>query len=134
MIRKRTCPYCAKLITGRPNKKFCNKYCRIAHHNTKRNKTENQDFYTIVLAQLKLNRKILSQFNKGGKAIVRKNILINQGFNPNYFTHYWKSKNNNIYFFVFEYGFLKTIENGKHKFVLIHWQAYMNLKNSSSYH
>ena len=46
--------------------------------------------------------------------------------NPNFFTHYWKNSKGEIYFFVFEFGFLKLTENGKEKYLLIKWQDYMD--------
>ena len=48
------------------------------------------------------------------------------GFNPKYFTHYWKNQKGDVYLFCYEFGFLKRTENGKAKYILVEWQKYMN--------
>lgn len=47
------------------------------------------------------------------------------GFDPDFFTHYWKKKED-VYLFVYEYGFLKRKEKDKEKYILITWQEYMD--------
>ena len=83
-------------------------------------------FYNIVDNQLKLNRKILKEFNKGGKVIVRAELINELGFDPNFFTHYWKNKKGEVYLFVYEYGFMKIKEATNEKYILVLWQEYMN--------
>jgi len=67
-------------------------------------------FYNKVDNQLKLNRKLLKEYNKAGKSVIRAGILFNLGFDPKFFTHYWKNKKGEVYLFVYEYGFLKKME------------------------
>ena len=122
--QKRQCLYCNKEIDGRSDKKFCDPYCKSAYH-YKQSQEQEPKFYNKVNNQLKLNRKILKKYNKAGKATVRAETLINLGFNPNFFTHYWKNKKDDVYLFVYEFGFIKRYENGKEKFVLILWQNYI---------
>ncbi|MEL7003123.1 MAG: hypothetical protein AAFN93_10355 [Bacteroidota bacterium] len=121
----RFCPSCGKQVEGRTDKKFCSPYCKSAYHYEQNRDNENNLFKKID-DQLKLNRRLLKQYNKAGKATVRKEVLIGEGFDPKYFTHYWKTKTKNIYLFCYEYGFMEKTENGKIKYVLIQWQAYMN--------
>ncbi len=118
-----TCPYCTTEITGRSNKKYCSVHCKSAHQYEKR-KTEEQLYYSID-KQLKVNRKILKAYNKSGFSTVRKEKLLLEGFNPKYFTHYWKNKKGQVYLFCYEYGFLELKENVKEKYVLVKWQDYM---------
>ena len=75
--------------------------------------------------QLRLNRRLLKIFNKAGKSTVRKEELLKAGFNPKYFTHYWKNQKGDVYLFCYEYGFLEKNENNKSKYVLVQWQDYM---------
>ncbi|WP_317206761.1 hypothetical protein [Psychroserpens luteolus] len=75
--------------------------------------------------QLKLNRKILKQYNKAGKATVRASVLHKEGFNANFFTHFWKNSKKDVYLFAYEYGFLKKKEGNTTKYVLVKWQDYM---------
>jgi hypothetical protein len=59
---------------------------------------------------------------------IKTNILLELGFNPNFFTHYWKNEKGEVYLFAYEYGFLKKNESGKEKYVLVTWQDYMDKK------
>ena len=58
--------------------------------------------------------------------MVRRQVLHGIGFNPKYFTSYWKSKNGGVYLFCYEYGFKAMVEQGKEKYLLVQWQDYMN--------
>lgn len=118
------CLYCNKELIGRTDKKFCDPQCKSAYQ-YQQSKEEPERFYNKVDNQLKLNRKILKEYNKGGKVTVRAGILRAKGFNPNFFTHYWKNNTGQIYLFVYEYGFLKTTDRSHEKFVLVIWQDYM---------
>ncbi len=81
--------------------------------------------FKSIDTQIKQNRRLLKLFNRAGKATVRKEVLIEKGFNPRYFTHYWKAGNGNVYLFCYEYGFMEKVENGRAKYVLVQWQSYM---------
>ena len=121
------CLACNKVIEGRSDKKFCDPYCKSAYQ-YKKTKSETPPLYYKIDTQLKKNRQILKKFNKAGKATIRSQKLIEVGFDPNFFTHYWKNQKGDVYLFVYEYGFLKKKENGRDKFVLILWQEYMEQK------
>ena len=118
------CLACDKILEGRIDKKYCDVHCKSADQYN-RSKLETAKFYNKVDNQLKLNRRILKYYNKAGKSIVRATILAEKGFDANYFTHYWKNKKGDVYLFVYEYGFLKRMESGREKLVLIIWQDYM---------
>ncbi|TCK64900.1 hypothetical protein DFQ05_2640 [Winogradskyella wandonensis] len=121
----KNCLYCNKELIGRIDKKYCDPQCKSSHQ-YQREKQKPKRFYNKVDNQLRLNRKLLKEYNRAGKATVRSGILIKEGFNPKFFTHYWKNQKGDVYFFVYEYGFLKRKENGIEKYVLIQWQDYMN--------
>jgi hypothetical protein len=121
----RQCPACGLEIKGRTDKKFCNVYCKSNFHYQK-NKSGLTGFYLKVDKILKHNRSLLKTYNKSGKSVVRVETLLHEGFNPNFFTHYWKNAKGEVYLFVYEYGFLKLSENRKDKYVLVTWQEYMN--------
>ena len=118
------CLHCKKPLIGRTDKKFCDPQCKSAHQ-YQQAKEQPERFYNKVDNQLKLSRKILKEYNKGGKVIVRAEMLTEQGFNPNFFTHYWKNQKGEVYLFVYEFGFLKINENKKEKYLLVLWQDYM---------
>jgi len=122
---QRKCLDCNKEIEGRIDKKFCSEYCKSAYH-YKKNQDKEKSLFNEIDKQLKLNRRILKDFNRAGKATVRKQVLLATGFNPKYFTHYWKNSNGQVYLFCYEYGFLALKENQKDKYVLVQWQPYMD--------
>ncbi|GAB5475720.1 MAG: hypothetical protein Mars2KO_38190 [Maribacter sp.] len=117
------CPICSSSVKGRTDKIFCSTKCKSIDQYEKRQKTE--AFYFKVERQLRTNRKILRKFNKSGFTTIRKSKLIEDGFNPKFFTHYWKNQKGDVYLFVYEYGFLTKNESGKEKYVLVTWQDYM---------
>lgn len=121
----KNCLNCKKPIIGRSDKLFCDAYCKSSFHYKKKHGQENSMFESID-KQLKTNRRLLKLFNKAGKAVVRKNELVEEGFNPKYFTHFWKNSKGEVYLFCYEFGFLAKEENGKAKYVLVKWQDYMN--------
>lgn len=123
MIIKK-CPICYTIVKGRTDKIFCSVKCKSIDQYEKRQETE--AFYLIVERKLRTNRKILKKYNKSGFSTLRKSKLIAEGFDPNFFTHYWKNQKGEIYLFVYEYGFLKKKDKDKEKYVLVIWQDYMN--------
>ena len=124
MSLSKNCLSCSKILDGRSDKKFCDPYCKSSYH-YKKAKDGEPRFYNKVDNQLKLNRKILKEYNKGGKVTVRVEILKEKGFDPKFFTHYWKNQKGEVYLFVYEFGFLKINENKKEKYLLVLWQDYM---------
>ena len=118
------CLHCHRLLEGRTDKKYCDLHCKSAYQ-YKKEKRNPLRFYNKVDNQLKLNRKILKEHNKGGKVTIRANVLLELGFDPNFSTHSWKNQKGDIYLFVYEYGFLTRSESGKEKYVLVTWQDYM---------
>lgn len=124
MRLQKECLFCKQELRGRSDKKFCDSQCKSAYQYQK-GKEQPERFYNKVDNQLKLNRKLLKNYNKAGKATIRAEKLHLDGFNANFFTHYWKNYKGDVYLFVYEYGFLKRTENNTEKYVLIQWQDYM---------
>jgi hypothetical protein len=122
---ERVCKSCGKPIEGRSDKIFCDSYCKSSYH-YKKSVEEAPRFYNQVDNQLKANRRLLKQYNKAGKATIRAATIKNEGFDPNFFTHYWKNKKGDVYLFVYEYGFLKKREHNTEKYVLVKWQTFMD--------
>lgn len=120
----KNCKSCGSELIGRIDKIYCDEHCKSASQYLQNQKKE-ASFFIKVDKQLKLNRRILKDYNKAGKATVRKEILINEGFNPKFFTHYWKNQQREVYLFCFEFGFLEKKEKGNSKYILVHWQKYM---------
>ena len=121
---QQNCKHCNKELQGRTDKKYCNLHCKSAYQ-YQLAKEQPERFYNIVDNQLKLNRKILKEFNRGGKVTVRAALINELGFNADFFTHFWKNNKGEVYLFVYEYGFLKIKEQAKEKYVMVLWQDYM---------
>ena len=97
------CLDCGAELEGRADKKFCSDHCKSSYH-YERSKSRTASLFKTIDAQLKKNRRLLKLYNRAGKATVRKDVLIDKGFNPRYFTHYraadrWKAGNRNVYLF-----------------------------------
>ena len=120
---KNKCPVCDALVVGRSDKLFCSPKCKSIHQYETRQK--NEKFFFKVDKQLKTNRKLLRKFNASGVTTIRKDALLQKGFDPKFFTHYWKNQKGDVYLFVYEYGFLFTKSNAKERYVLVQWQSYM---------
>ena len=98
------CLECGNTLIGRVDKKFCNDQCRNSYHN--KEKREDAAFARSVNSILRKNRNILKNYNPNGKAKVRKQDLLSSGFNFKYFTNIYTTKDNRIYYFVYEHGYV----------------------------
>jgi predicted nucleic acid-binding Zn ribbon protein len=122
----RICPNCGDEVIGRQGKKFCSPYCKSNYH-YERSKEKESTLFKTIDKQLKLNRRILKNYNRSGKATVRAEELFKYGFEPKFFTHYWRNSKKQVYFFCYEFGFISfTDETGNRKFTLVKWQDYMD--------
>ena len=120
----RKCLHCNEILKGRSDKRFCTAHCRsaYAYH---LNRSQNQDYYRID-RQLKINRKILKKLNAFGKSVVRCSSLHDLGFDPNYFTHYWKNTTGRQSTFSATSSDFKAIRQKEiAKYLLVKWQSYM---------
>jgi len=109
MPEEKRCLECGEILLGRSDKKFCSDYCRNAYNNRK-NKTESNLIRTTN-NRLKKNWRILSDFNPEDKTRVHKSKLDTAGFDFNLFTGIYKTKNNKIYYFVYDQGYLDIGNN-----------------------
>ena len=121
---QRFCQTCGEKIEGRADKLFCSVKCKSAY-NYKHKVSVNSNLYTQIDKQLKRNRALLKHYNAAGKSIVRQSVILQAGFNPKFFTHYWKNQQGDVYLFCYEFGYLAKKENNTDKYVLVQWQPYM---------
>jgi hypothetical protein len=128
MPAENQCLDCGEIFFGRIDKLYCSVYCKSSYHYKKNTANEDSNFKRID-RQLKLNRRLLKHFNRAGKSTIRTNKLTSSGFDPKYFTHYWKNKNNQVYLFCYDVGFLKLTERDISKYLIIDWQEYMTASN-----
>lgn len=108
MNQLKNCQDCHLPIQGRTDKKFCNDQCRNNYNNER-----NADSPTVRQTNriLRKNRRILEGLNPTGKTKVFKKKLIGEGFDFEYVTRLYKTQNNRIYHFCYEYGYTELQEN-----------------------
>jgi predicted nucleic acid-binding Zn ribbon protein len=116
---ERVCLDCGAKLLGRSDKKFCSDQCRN-NYNNRLNRDQN-NYVRNVHAQLRRNRRILSDLLDDGHHRIHRDALIAQGYNFTFFTHLVETKDGLRWSYCFEYGFR---EAGK---------GYLELQKSSSY-
>lgn len=118
---ERKCLYCNELIKGRSDKKFCTTDCKSAYHNQRTNAKEN--YIKQINSQLRKNRSALKKACPWGKATVRKDFLKQLGMDFKYLTHTWRTEQNNLYYFCYDYGYMQIKDT--EKVLIIQTQDYM---------
>jgi len=104
-MEDRFCLACGEPIRGRSDKRFCDDGCRNTYNN-KLNSIPN-NFVRQINAVLKKNRRILEETLSSEKMIkVHRKKILAKGMDFNYFTNQLHTTKGQIYFFVYEYGYL----------------------------
>lgn len=102
------CLECGEKIVGREDKKFCSDGCRNSYNN-KMNK-DSTNLMRNINNKLRKNYRILTSLNPEGKAKTSKSKLISKGFDFEYFTSMYTTKTGNVYFFLYDQGYM-AVEN-----------------------
>lgn len=100
----RECLECGEKIVGRADKKFCSDYCRNAYNNSVNKDSKN--LIRNINNRLKKNYRILDELNPEGKSKTTKTRLLDKGFDFEYFTNIYQTKNGNTYYFLYDLGYL----------------------------
>jgi len=116
---ERVCLDCGARLLGRSDKKFCSDQCRN-NYNNRLNRDQN-NYVRNVHAQLRRNRKILSDLYGDGHHRIHRDALIAQGYNFTFFTHLVETREGLRWSYCFEFGFRESDE------------GYLELQKSSSY-
>lgn len=106
---EKVCLECGGKISGRADKKFCSDQCRVSYNN-KLNRDETA-YMNNVTNILRKNRRVLLELNTTGKTKVSRDKLNDKGFDFNYFTSQYKTKDGTIYNFCYEQGYLPLENN-----------------------
>lgn len=98
------CIECARPVYGRADKKFCSDACRSAYNNRL---TGGSDKYVRKVNRiLKRNHSILLQMNPEGKTKTYKEKLFKAGFDFDYCTNTYVTKDGKEYRFCYDQGYL----------------------------
>ncbi|MBA9079765.1 MULTISPECIES: hypothetical protein [Rufibacter] len=119
----RTCRHCGSTLVGRADKKYCSDQCRALAGNARKLVEKGQRFMRDINTKLKKNRDLLRLASPEGKTTLRRQVLELNGFDFGYFTHLYRTKQGNTYYFCYDYGYLLLPEE---KMLIVNWQPYMN--------
>ncbi len=106
MSSGKKCLECADKITGRVDKKFCSDQCRISYNN--RLNSDQVNLVRNINNTLRKNRRILLELNLTGKTKTTREKLLEKGFDFQYFTGIYTTKEGAVYHYCFEQGYLQT--------------------------
>jgi hypothetical protein len=108
----KACKSCHRSLQGRTDKKFCNDYCRNAHHN-RLNSSDNNYIRNVNHCLLR-NRRILESLFPTACNMARstRQYLSYKGFSFEHCTHWKKNKKGNLYYYCYEFGYQER-EAGK---------------------
>ena len=106
---EKACLECGEKIIGRVDKKFCSDQCRVSHNN--RLNSNETNYMRNVNNILRKNRRILIDLNTNGKTRVNRDKLVDKGFDFNYFTGIYTTKEGSVYHFCYEQGYLAVEKN-----------------------
>ena len=104
----KTCLECGDKIVGREDKKFCSDACRNAYNN-KMNKDQN-NLMRNINNKLRKNYRILCELNPENKTKTTRTKLLAKGFDFEFITSIYETKNGNTYYFLYDQGYM-AIEN-----------------------
>ncbi len=107
-MENRKCLECNDKVVGRIDKKFCSDYCRNSYNN--KVDKESKNLIRNTNNRLRKNYKILSELNISGKTKTSRRKLFDKGFDFNFFTSIYTTKTGNMYFYVYDQGYL-ALEN-----------------------
>lgn len=103
-MENKTCLECDREILGRSDKKFCTDSCRSAYNNKILAGPEN--FVRKINRKLKKNRKILELLNPDGKTKTHRDRLLKEGFDFDFFTNVYMTRDQKEYRFCYDHGYL----------------------------
>jgi hypothetical protein len=98
------CIECNAAFKGRADKKFCSDQCRTSYNN--RLKRVENNYIRDVNNILRKNRRILVHFNPEGKSKISRDKLKSKGFDFNYYTSTYTTKEGSQYFYCYDQGYL----------------------------
>lgn len=101
---ERSCLICSEKLVGRTDKKFCSDYCRNTYNNNLNKDKKN--LLRNVNNLLRKNYRILEGLNPAEKTKVSKSKLLAKGFDFDHFTSIYTTRAGNIYYFVYDQGYL----------------------------
>lgn len=116
---------CKKTVKGRSDRVFCSGYCKSEYHYSIRKESGKTYFKAHIDDILRKNRSILAKFNSRNGIVVESELLLENGFNPRFFTHYWTNLTGETFYFCYDQGFKENTSGFGNKYTLVAWQKEM---------
>ena len=123
VVSNPVCPVCKGPLIGRSDKKYCSDKCRYISNN--KSKTQNEQPINDVNRALRKNRSILRRLCPVGKAVVRKEVLLEMGYQPRFFSSLFLTSNKQIYYICYDYAFTPLVDHNVEKALIVSRQDYM---------
>ena len=120
---ERTCENCGVRLTGRVDKRFCSDQCRSIAKNSRKALNEGERLMKEINSKLRHNRFVLQRHSPEGKTTLRREVLQIAGFDFRHFTHLYRTKQGNTYYFCYDYGYFLLPDE---KVLIVNWQPYMD--------
>lgn len=109
-MEDRLCLECGTKLMGRTDKKFCDDSCRNSHNN--RLNSDQTNLVRNINNTLRKNRRILQNIfdSQPDKDVVKvhRDKFNAQGFDFNYLTHSFTTRESKVYRYSYDYGYLNT--------------------------
>ncbi len=104
-MENRHCLECGTEFFGRADKKFCTDYCRNSYNN--RLNSGSSSYIKQVNKTLRQNHAILKRLNAGeGKKMIHRDKLLKEGFDFEFFTSTYTTRDKRQYQFCYDQGYL----------------------------
>lgn len=100
----KNCAECGREVFGRSDKKFCSDACRSAFNN--KSIAGSDKYMRKVHRTLKKNHSILLQLNPEGKTKTHRDQLLKAGFDFDFCTNTYTTKDQKEYRFCYDQGYL----------------------------
>ena len=123
-MSKPSCPICNGPLIGRSDKKYCSDQCRYLANN--KHKIETEKPIIDINKALRKNRSILKKLCPVGKAVIRKEVLDELGYDVKVFSSIFVTSNKEVYYICYDYAFTPLLENNIKKALIVTKQDYMN--------
>jgi hypothetical protein len=104
LSHEKRCGECGTLIIGRIDKRFCSDHCRNTFNN--RLNSDVTSYIRNTNHTLRKNRRILMELNPEGKTKISRHILLAKGFDFNFLTSTYTSKEGARHFYCYEQGYV----------------------------
>lgn len=99
----RCCAFCGRELTGRADKKFCDDTCRN-NYAYRRNKY-GDEVISKINKSLQNNRTVLRSMVRSGRKIVKKQTLVDNGFDFNVITGVYETHRKQDYKLLYDYAY-----------------------------